>query len=163
MPPRLPERYQTQVRLGRDGDVDEWLATDTSLDRPVLVRVLDPNASPQRRAEFVRSVRAAASVSHIHLAQVYEVNPDHTAFAILEWNGGVSIEDRVRAGDTIPVHEFLPNAAGLAEGLATMHDAGLKHGAIDSGAIQFSAASQRTSLAKATARDPLRVGRRRVP
>ncbi len=140
MPPRLPDRYQTQVRLGRDGDVDEWLATDGSLDRPVLIRVLDANASSQRRSDFVRSVRAAAAVSHIHLAQVYEVSPNGTAYAVLEWNGGVTIEDRLRAGDPIPVHEFLPNAAGLAEGLATMHAAGLRHGAIDAGAIQFSAA-----------------------
>lgn len=140
MPPRLPERYQTQVRLGRDGDIDEWLATDTSLDRPVLVRVLDANASAERKNEFMRSVRAAASVSHIHLAQVYAVNPDGAAFAVIEWNGGVSIADRLRAGDTIPVNEFLPNAAGLAEGLATMHEAGLRHGAIDAGAVRFSAA-----------------------
>lgn len=141
MAPRLPDRYQTQVRLGRDGDVDEWLATDTALDRPVLIRALDPSADMTRRASFERAIRAAATVSHIHLAQVYEVSQEaDTTFAVIEWNGGVSIADRLRAGDTLPVHEFLPNAAGLAEGLATMHRAGVIHGAIDPGAIQFSAA-----------------------
>jgi hypothetical protein len=140
--PQLPDRYQTQVRLGRDGDIDEWLATDTALDRPVLVRVLDADATPQRTAEFVNATRASAQVEHVHLAGVYEValSPSGGAHAASEWNGGVSIADRLAAGETLPVSEFLPNAAGLAEGLAALHEAGVTHGAIDAGAIVFSAA-----------------------
>ena len=142
MAPQLPDRYQTQVRLGRDGDIDEWLATDTALDRPVLMRVLDTDASPARVAEFVATTRAAATVEHVHLAGVYEVaeSPAGGAHAAIEWNGGVSIADRLAAGETLPVSEFLPNAAGLAEGLAELHAAGVVHGAIDPGAIVFSAA-----------------------
>lgn len=142
MAPQLPDRYQTQVRLGRDGDIDEWLATDTALDRPVLIRVLDADASPARVAEFVTTTRAAATVEHVHLAGVYEVAESSAggAHAAIEWNGGVSIADRLAAGETLPVSEFLPNAAGLAEGLAKLHGAGIVHGAIDPAAIVFSAA-----------------------
>jgi serine/threonine protein kinase len=128
------------VRLGRDGDIEEWLATDTALDRPVLIRALDPTADENRRLTFAADVRAAAAVSHIHLARVYEVNANSGVFAVLEWNGGVSIADRLRAGDTLPVNEFLPNAAGLADGLSALHDSGVVHGAIDPAAIHFSAA-----------------------
>jgi hypothetical protein len=88
----------------------------------------------------VSEVRAAAAVSHNHLARVYEVNHNGATYSVLEWNGGVSVADRLRAGDTLPVNEFLPNAAGLAEGLAELHRSGVVHGAIDPGAIQFSAA-----------------------
>jgi hypothetical protein len=142
MAPQLPDRYQTQVRLGRDGDIDEWLATDTTLDRPVLIRVLDADASRARVNEFVTATRAAATVEHVHLAGVYEVSesPAGGAHAAIEWNGGVSIADRLAAGETLPVSEFLPNAAGLAEGLAELHAAGVVHGAIDPAAIVFSAA-----------------------
>ncbi|MCP3996483.1 MAG: hypothetical protein GY722_15715 [bacterium] len=142
MAPQLPDRYQTQVRLGRDGDIDEWLATDTALDRPVLIRVLDADARPARVAEFVTTTRAAATVEHVHLAGVYEVaeSPAGGAHAAIEWNGGISIADRLAAGETLPVSEFLPNAAGLAEGLADLHAAGVVHGAIDPGSIVFSAA-----------------------
>jgi hypothetical protein len=142
MAPQLPDRYQTQVRLGRDGDIDEWLATDTALDRPVLIRVLDSDATPARVNEFVSATRAAATVEHVHLAGVYEVaaSPAGGAHAAIEWNGGVSIADRLAAGETLPVAEFLPNAAGLAEGLAELHAAGVVHGAIDPAAIVFSAA-----------------------
>ena len=140
MAPKLPERYQPQVRLGRDGDVEEWLATDTALDRPVLVRVLGAEADPGRKAHFLAAARGAAGVVHSHLAQVYAVgNHDATPHAVLEWTGGVTIEDRLRAGDGIPAEEFLANAAGLAAGLAALHAAGITHGAIDTAAIQFSA------------------------
>jgi hypothetical protein len=138
--PRLPERYQTQVRLGRDNDVEEWLATDRTLDRPVLVRILSSEASATRRNTFLERNRLAASVPHQHLVDVFAVGDDESTYAILEWNGGVSIRDRLAAQETLPVAEFLPNAAGLADGLAALHADGVIHGAIDPGAIQFSAA-----------------------
>lgn len=140
MAPRLPERYQTQVRLGRDGDIEEWLAIDTSLDRPVLIRVLDPDQQDLRRDEFLAGARAAAAVQHVHLAKVYAVGDDlGPAYSVLEWYGGVSIADRLEARETIPVEEFLPNAAGLAAALAALHATGATHGAIDPSAIGFSA------------------------
>lgn len=128
------------MRLGRDGDVEEWLATDKALDRPVLIRALDPSAGDDRAQSFAGAVRAAARVDHIHLARVYEVSDRSSTYAVLEWNGGVSIADRLAAGDTLAVNEFLPNAAGLADGLAALHAASVLHGAIDTGAIHFSAA-----------------------
>ena len=140
MAPRLPDRYQTQVRLGRDSDIEEWLAIDTTLDRPVLVRILSGEATAQRRANFLERNRLAASVPHQHLVDVYAVGDDRSAFTILEWNGGVSIRDRLAAGEMLPVQEFLPNAAGLADGLAALHANGMIHGALDAGAIAFSAA-----------------------
>jgi len=141
MPPRLPDRYRLEVRLGRDGDVEEWLATDETLDRPVLIEVLGPETTDDRRHRFVEAVRAIAGVAHTHVATVYAASelPDG-AFAVLEWTGGITLADRIEAGEPIQPHEFLPNAAGVAEGLAALHDAGIVHGAIDTRAISFSAA-----------------------
>jgi hypothetical protein len=140
MAPRLPDRYRTQVRLGRDQDVEEWLATDTALDRPVLVRMLDDEASRIRRIAFIAAVRDAAKSHHSHLTQVYAVGTEEDPYTIVEWHGGVSLSDRLAAGDPFPVTEFLPNAAGLADGLAALHEAGAVHGAVDLSAIGFSSA-----------------------
>ena len=141
MPTRLPDRYELQVRIGRHDDLEEWLATDTSLDRPVLVRFLGPDADTKRVAAFLESVRAAASVQHVHLAEVYALGSDETgAYVVSEWAGGVTLEDRVHAGESIPVDEYLPNAAGLAEALSMLHKAGRVHGAVRADSIQFSAA-----------------------
>lgn len=141
MPPRLPERYRLTVRLGADGDVEEWLATDEHLERPVLIRFPGPAGSRQRMDQFLASVRAAAATSHAHVQTVFAAGELHgSAFAVSEWDGAVTVADRLRAGETIPVSEYLPNAAGLADGLAAFHGNGGTHGSIDTAAIHFSAA-----------------------
>ncbi|MDH3425035.1 MAG: hypothetical protein OEM22_00020 [Acidimicrobiia bacterium] len=141
MAPLLPDRFHIEVRLGRVDDVEAWLATDEMLDRPVMVEWLGPEASPQRKAQFLAAFRAAAGVSHDHLASVFAADDTgQGAYAVSEWTGGVSVADRIKAGETIPVEDFLPNAAGLADALAALHEAGVVHGAIGPDTIQFAAA-----------------------
>ncbi|MFP3881542.1 MAG: protein kinase [Actinomycetota bacterium] len=141
MPASIPDRYSLEVRLGRDGDIDEWLATDTSLDRPVLVRVLGPESSMERRRQFVESVAAAAKTSHSHLVRVFTVSlVDGGAYSVSEWTGGATVADRVAADQPIDLPDFLPNASGLAGALATLHESKSAHGDIDPSAIAYSGA-----------------------
>ncbi len=141
MPPPLPERYHLEVRIGRDGDTEQWLATDQALDRPVLLRILGPDTTPRRRDEFLTAVYRAAGVSHVHMAAIYEASavPDG-AYAVCEWGGGVTLSDRIASGETIPIHDFLANAAGLADALAALHREGVLHGVIDPSAVLYSSA-----------------------
>jgi hypothetical protein len=141
MPPFTSDRFQLQVRLGRDGDIEEWLGSDTTLDIPVLIRHVGPEASPARQAEFLGAVTAAASVSHDHIAAVLSTgHSDGGVYAVEEWSGGVSVGDRIAANDPLPVEEYLPNAAGLAGALAALHAAGSTHGSIGPRTIEFSTA-----------------------
>lgn len=141
MPASIPDRYELEVRLGRDGDIEEWLATDTSLDRPVLIRSLGPESSPERRRQFVESVSSAAKTSHAHLARVFTVSEvEGGAYAVSEWTGGATVADRVGADRPIELPDFLPNAAGLAGALAALHANGAVHGRIDLSAISYSGA-----------------------
>jgi serine/threonine protein kinase len=141
VPAAIPDRYALEVRLGRDGDIEEWLATDTSLDRPVLIRSLGPESAASRRREFVESVSGAAKASHSHLARVFAVNGiDGGAYAVSEWTGGATVADRVAARQPIDLPDFLPNASGLAGALAALHETGSVHGGIDPSAISYSGA-----------------------
>lgn len=141
MPPRIPDRYRMNVRLGADGDIEEWLATDEHLERPVLIRFPGPDADADRIAAFLTPVRAAAATTHPHVQMIYAAGEvDGSAFAVAEWDGAVTIADRLKAGETLPITEYLTNASGLASGLATFHANGGIHGAIDPRAIHFSAA-----------------------
>ena len=141
MPASIPDRYSLEVRLGRDGDIEEWLATDTSLDRPVLIRSLGPESSTDRRRQFVISVSNAAKTSHAHLARVFAVSEvDGGAYAVSEWTGGATVADRVLADRPIELPDFLPNASGLAGALAALHSTGAVHGRIDLSAISYSGA-----------------------
>lgn len=141
MPPPLPDRYRLEIRLGRDGDIEEWLATDLSLDRPVLIRVLGPDTSPKRQERFLSDHREAARVAHTHVAAIYTAGPvEGGAYAVTEWSGGVTLADRMRADERPDIAEFLSNAAGLADGLAALHDNHVTHGAIDPSAISYAKA-----------------------
>jgi serine/threonine protein kinase len=141
MPAAIPDRFQLEMRLGRDGDIEEWLAMDTSLDRPVLVRSLGPETTPERRAQFVTKVGDAAKVAHPHLARVFAVaEVDGGAYSVSEWTGGSTVADRVGAAHPIELPDFLPNASGLAGALSALHELGAFHGAIDLSAISYSAA-----------------------
>ncbi len=137
----LPKRYQTEIRTGRDFDVEVWLAADRTLDRPVLIRQLDPTASSHRRHEFLRSVRQAASISHTHLIDVYAADQSNdVAYAVMEWSGGMTIADRLEARIPMDSKEFLPNAAGLAEALDALHQQGYVHGGVDPTSVFYTTA-----------------------
>lgn len=141
MPAAIPDRYNLEVRLGRDGDIEEWLATDTSLDRPVLIRSLGPDSPPERRKQFVASVAGAAKTTHSHLARVFAVSEvEGGAFSVSEWTGGATLADRVAAKQPVELPDFLPNAAGLAGALAALHEHGTVHGRLDTSAISYSGA-----------------------
>lgn len=138
MPPPIPERYRLEVRLGRDHDIEEWLGTDLNLDRPVLIRILGPEADAKRRAEFLAVVRAAAAITHPHLEPIYAAEEVTSgAFSVSEWSGGLTLKSRLDGGQTLDPTEFLANAGGLASALAAIHEAGLVHGAIDAGSIMY--------------------------
>lgn len=138
MPPPIPDRFQLEVRLGRDDDIEEWLGTDTSLDRPVLVRFLGPDASQERHSRFLEKLRTAATVNHPHLASVYTAGQvPGGSYAVTEWTGGMTLANRLASDETIAIEEFLPNAAGLALAVAALHEEGIIHGAIDAGAIFY--------------------------
>ena len=141
MPPPVSDRYRLEMRLGRDNDIEEWLATDTSLERPVLIRSLGPESSQERRERFIASVSGAAKTGHPHLSRVFAVE-DATggAYAVCEWTGGASAADRLEADQTVGLEEFLPNASGLAGALAALHESGAVHGQIDLSAISWSVA-----------------------
>ncbi|GMQ93373.1 MAG: hypothetical protein BMS9Abin12_0850 [Acidimicrobiia bacterium] len=141
MPPRLPDRYRLNIRLGSDGDIEEWFAQDDTLDRPVLIRYLAPESSSARHSSFLENVRSAAALNDIHLQKVFAAGETSaSAYSISEWDGGVTIADRLRADEAIPVVEFLPNASGLCLALSRYHELGGVHGAIDTSSVHYSAA-----------------------
>lgn len=138
MPPPIAARYRLEVRLGRDGDIEEWLATDEPLDRAVLIRALGPDTTPARRRQFVESVLEASKVNHPNLEVVYGVEEvTGGAYSVSEWTGGATLASRLKGGSHIDVAAFHEEAPGLAHALATVHRINVLHGAIDAGAISY--------------------------
>src|SRR5262245_13992233 len=79
--------YRIVAKLGEGGMGQVWKAIDTSLDRPVAIKVLPDAfaADPDRLARFEQEARVLASLSHPNIAAVYSVHAyEGTRFLAME-------------------------------------------------------------------------------
>ena len=117
-------RYRLIEPLGRGAMSSVWLAQDEELGRRVAVKMLAPSAD---RARFEREARAAAALSHPHIAALYDYGEDdERPYMVLEYLPNGSLEERLKAGP-LDDAEALRIATEMAAGLAHAHDRDLVH------------------------------------
>jgi serine/threonine protein kinase len=69
----LRDRYVLERELGRGGMAIVYLARDVKHERPVALKVLNPDlALSLGRERFQREIRLAASLQHPHVLSVYD-------------------------------------------------------------------------------------------
>jgi serine/threonine protein kinase len=112
--------YRIEDRLGRGAMGAVYLATQTSLHRPVALKVLSPKlASDPRFVErFQAEARAAAALNHPNVVTVYDVGSDggHHYLA-MEYMDGGSLEVRLDERGPMPWREVLDVLRDAASGL----------------------------------------------
>lgn len=125
MTPGLPDRYRVLSTLGTGGGAVVYKALDTTLNRPVAIKALDPSAGAPAtlRAEAL----AAASLDHPYICRVYELvdTPERT-FIVIEFVEGETLAAKLQRGIP-PLEATLAIGAEVAEGLQAAHDRGLVH------------------------------------
>jgi eukaryotic-like serine/threonine-protein kinase len=121
--------YRVLRRLGSGGMGQVYLARSPG-GRAVAIKVIRPDLAEKRgfRARFAREVAAARGVNGMFTAAVVDADPD----AELPWMAtayvdGPSLADAVEEHGPLPSQAVLSLAAGLAEGLQAIHQAGLVH------------------------------------
>ena len=133
--PRIPEgtllaHYRVEGVLGAGGMGTVYRAHDTSLDRPVAIKVLRSQFSdePVIVDRFVREARAAARVVHPNLAHIYFVGEvgGHRFFT-MEFVPGSSLEAYVEEVGPLPLDEAVDLIVQAATGLGATHAAGVIH------------------------------------
>ena len=88
-----------------------YRATDTRLDRPVAVKVMDPRlaADPAFRARFEREARSAARIDHPAIVDVHDQGTgvlgdgEPVVFLVMELVEGGTLRDVLRARGPLPV------------------------------------------------------------
>ncbi len=105
-----------------------YAARDERLERVVAVKTMSSPATDETaRQRFWREARAAASVNHPNICQVYEIGEDAgTLFIAMELLDGESLADRLRRG-ALSVSETLPIGLGILSALSALHARGLVH------------------------------------
>ncbi len=126
----LAGRYALQQRLGGSGTGECWRATDTVLERAVVVKLIDPAlaADPAFVERLQRELRMVALASHPAIARLLDTGEDDgTLFVVREYIEGVSVRELLAAGDRVATEDAIRILRSTLEGLAAGHEAGVLH------------------------------------
>jgi len=129
----LVNRYRIGELLGIGQTAEVYLAEDTSLQRSVVVKVLLPRLAGHEdvRAAFRDRIVRAATLSHPHLARVYDGGQESgSIFMICEYLSGGSLEQVLASGRTLSVDDGARLGRDVASALAYVHESGMVHGAL---------------------------------
>ncbi|MYS80253.1 serine/threonine-protein kinase [Embleya scabrispora] len=127
--PGVVGRYRLSARLGQGGLGAVFLGRAPGGEH-VTVKLVRPDlASDTTFVErFRKDVTTAQEVGGTHVAHVLDADPDGTPpWLVVEHVAGPSLETAVAAHGPLPEHTLRALGAGLAEGLAAIHEAGLTH------------------------------------
>ena len=122
-------RYRLIGRLGDGGMGQVYLARSPG-GRKVAVKVIKAELAQDEdfRARFSREVEAARRVGGIFTAPVVDADPDcERPWLATAYVEGKSLAETVRDQGPLDPESVLRLAAGLAEGLAAIHAAGVIH------------------------------------
>jgi eukaryotic-like serine/threonine-protein kinase len=127
----LPARIGSYVitrKLGEGGMGVVYEARDERLERPVALKTMSVLASDETaRKRFWREARAAASVNHPNVCQIYEIG-EHAGelFIAMELLEGEVLAERLHRG-ALSVAESMPVALGMLAALSALHVRGIVH------------------------------------
>ncbi|SMO73247.1 Serine/threonine protein kinase [Melghirimyces algeriensis] len=127
---RLGGRYQIVERIGGGGMAVVYKAEDTALGRHVAIKVMNESLSHDETfiRRFHREARAAGSLSHPHVVNVYDAgNEGHTYYIVMEYIEGPTLMELVQQRGRIPYTEAVTIASQICEGLAHAHENGIVH------------------------------------
>ena len=119
---RTISHYQILEKLGEGGMGVVYKARDTQLERLVALKFLHSSEDVPR---LLREAKVGASLNHLNICTVHEVNPEH-GFIAMELVEGQPLSARLAAG-ALPVEEVLRFGLQLTDALAKAHAAGIVH------------------------------------
>jgi serine/threonine-protein kinase len=124
-------RYTVEATLDAGRMSVLYVATDTVLQRVVVLKILDPVESPNQGSDFalIDKARLAARIDHERIVRVFEVGVhDGVPFVVMEYVPGNTLLQRMEAERRMAWPRVVDIATQIAEGLAVLHRAGIVHG-----------------------------------
>jgi non-specific serine/threonine protein kinase len=120
--------YAITRKIGEGGMGIVYAARDERLDRPVAVKTMAAVARDEiARKRFWREARAAASVNHPNVCQIYEIGEDGAElFIAMELLEGEVLSARLGRG-ALPASEAVPIVLGMLDALSALHARGIVH------------------------------------
>src|SRR3984885_7185006 len=120
--------YRIEGPLGEGGMGTVYRALDTKLNRPVAIKVLsDDLADAAARRRFQREAQMASSLNHPHILTVYDVGEfEGRQYLVTEFVDGGTLKNWIQRQPR-NWEDIAQLLTGVADGLATAHQAGILH------------------------------------
>ncbi len=126
---RVIRQYEFLRKIGAGGSGVVFLANDTLLQRPVVLKLLKRGSQTpeQVRATQLREARLASAIDHPNVCAIYEVGEeDDEAYIVMQYIPGKSL-DKVIAEGPASVQLVLSSGMQMADGLSAAHTLGIYH------------------------------------
>lgn len=126
----LERRYRVDAPIARGGMSTVYRGLDLRLDRPVAIKIMDPQfaSDPEFVRRFEFEARAVARLSHPGLVAVYDHGRDRDhAFLVMELVEGGTLRELLRERGPMPPHAAAAVMQPVLDALAVAHRAGLVH------------------------------------
>jgi serine/threonine protein kinase/tetratricopeptide (TPR) repeat protein len=126
---RVIHQYELIRKIGSGGSGVVFLANDTMLQRPVVMKLLKRGAqtAEQVRETQLREARLASAIDHPNVCAIYEVGEaDNEAYIVMQYIPGKSLDKVIGEGPGNP-QLVLSSGMQIADGLAAAHSLGIFH------------------------------------
>jgi serine/threonine-protein kinase len=131
LPVTVGNRYKLLELRGGGGMAQVFRGLDTTLERPVAVKLMNANlrADPQFDARFQREARIASQLADPHIVVVHDFGIDatHGPFLVMEYLEGQSLGERLTEAGPLPYAAGLQLGAQLLLALIHAHEKGVIH------------------------------------
>ncbi len=131
--------YEIERCIGQGGMASAYLARQTSLDRKVVLKILDTSVTDSQVTieRFLNEGRIVASLHHPHIITTYDIGQAGTdVFISMEFVDGGDLKQRLKREPMQPA-EAVDLIAKIASSLAAAHAKGIVHRDVKPGNILF--------------------------
>lgn len=122
--------YKVEALIGKGGMGEVYKGFDTTLNRPVAIKALNPDLTTDTEflQRFHHEAQIQASLNHPNIISLYAL-PEvfGSYYMILEYASGITIRDLIKKTGPIPEKRVLPILTQILEGLALAHRNGIIH------------------------------------
>ena len=123
-------RYRIETEIGHGGAATVYRAVDTTLDRTVAIKILNPEwaEDPEVVARFRREAHAAAKLNHPHIVQILDTGVDDGIYyLVMEYLPEPDLKKIIREYAPLSARKVIQVAQQCCQALAYAHNQGLVH------------------------------------
>ncbi len=125
----LADRYDIERELGRGGMATVFLARDRKHDRPVAIKVLNPELGAMLGAErFLSEIKVTATLQHPNLLPLFDSGEaGGLLYYVMPYLEGETLRARLQREQQLSIDDAVRIATGIAHALSYAHARNVIH------------------------------------